>query len=110
MTTTAALHRAAEDAGRAPSILNTQPWRWHIEHDIMHLHADLSRKVAALDPHGRLLTLSCGAALHHARVPWPPPLTNRWSSVCRTPTSRRCSRGSDSATRGRHTTTISSHT
>jgi nitroreductase len=66
--TTAALHRAAEEAGRAPSILNTQPWRWHLHEDTLDLHADFSRQVGSLDPHGRLLTLSCGAALHHARV------------------------------------------
>ena len=55
-------------AGRAPSILNTQPWRWRIHEDLLELLADRSRQVTAIDPDGRLLTLSCGAALHHARV------------------------------------------
>lgn len=55
-------------AGRAPSILNTQPWRWRIHEDRLELLADRSRQVTAIDPDGRLLTLSCGAALHHARV------------------------------------------
>ncbi|MER7281874.1 nitroreductase [Dactylosporangium sp. NPDC000244] len=62
------LRRAAEEAGRAPSLLNTQPWRWHLGGDVLELHADLSRQVGSIDPRRRLLTLSCGAALHHARV------------------------------------------
>ncbi|WP_433088277.1 hypothetical protein ACQP1P_20175 [Dactylosporangium sp. CA-052675] len=62
------LRRAAEEAGRAPSLLNAQPWRWHLGGDVLELHADLSRLVGSIDPHRRLLTLSCGAALHHARV------------------------------------------
>ncbi|MET7423666.1 nitroreductase [Dactylosporangium sp. NPDC005555] len=67
-TQTTALHRAAEEAGHAPSILNTQPWRWHIHDDALDLYADTTRQLGATDPQGRLLTLSCGAALHHARV------------------------------------------
>lgn len=62
------LHDAVEKAGRAPSILNTQPWRWRIHDDQLELLADRSRQVTSIDPDGRLLTLSCGAALHHARV------------------------------------------
>ncbi|MEV0134617.1 nitroreductase family protein [Dactylosporangium sp. NPDC050688] len=52
----------------APSILNTQPWHWRIDGDTAQLRADRSRQLATIDPDGRLLTLSCGAALHHARV------------------------------------------
>jgi hypothetical protein len=62
------LRDAAEEAGRAPSILNTQPWRLRIHDDLLELLADRSRQVTSIDPEGRLLTLSCGAALHHARV------------------------------------------
>jgi len=62
------LRKAAEEAGRAPSILNTQPWRWHVRDGVLELFADPTRQVASIDPQGRLLTLSCGAALHHARV------------------------------------------
>jgi hypothetical protein len=64
----AALERAASDAGRAPSILNTQPWRWRVYADAVELHADRSRQVFSIDPDGRMLTISCGAALHHLRV------------------------------------------
>jgi nitroreductase len=59
---------AAKDALRAPSVLNTQPWTWHISGDALELHADRSRQLKALDPHGKLLLLSCGVALHHARL------------------------------------------
>jgi hypothetical protein len=52
----------------APSILNTQPWQWRIDGDTAQLRADRSRQLPGIDPDGRLLTLSCGAALHHVRV------------------------------------------
>lgn len=65
---TVALHKAAEEAGRAPSILNTQPWRWRVRDGSLDLYADPARRLGSIDPQGRLQTLSCGAALHHARV------------------------------------------
>ncbi|GAA2366942.1 Acg family FMN-binding oxidoreductase [Dactylosporangium salmoneum] len=67
-TQTATLHLAADEARRAPSILNTQPWRWQVHDGALDLHADPARRLGSVDPQGRLLTLSCGAALHHARV------------------------------------------
>jgi nitroreductase len=57
---------AAEVAVRAPSIFNTQPWRWRVAGDVLELWADRTRQLTATDPDGRMLTLSCGAALHHA--------------------------------------------
>ncbi|MET7423669.1 nitroreductase [Dactylosporangium sp. NPDC005555] len=62
------LARAAVTALRAPSIWNTQPWHWRIEHDTAELRADRRRQLSPVDPEGRLLTVSCGVALHHARV------------------------------------------
>ncbi|MFC4108573.1 Acg family FMN-binding oxidoreductase [Micromonospora zhanjiangensis] len=62
------LAEAARRALRAPSVFNTQPWRWRIGPDGLELHADRDRQLAATDPDGRLLVVSCGAALHHARV------------------------------------------
>jgi hypothetical protein len=59
---------AIELANRAPSVHNTQPWRWLIGDNSVHLMADRSRQVPATDPDGRDLLLSCGAALHHLRV------------------------------------------
>ncbi|MGI5175740.1 Acg family FMN-binding oxidoreductase [Dactylosporangium sp. CA-152071] len=53
---------------RAPSILNTQPWRWRLAGNNAELWADRSRRLDGIDPDGRLLLLSCGTALHHATV------------------------------------------
>jgi nitroreductase len=55
-------------ASRAPSIHNTQPWRWRLGDESVHLFADRGRQVVATDPGGRDLIVSCGAVLHHARV------------------------------------------
>ncbi|MQW77936.1 NAD(P)H nitroreductase [Nocardioides sp. dk4132] len=55
-------------ACRAPSVHNTQPWRWRVEGTTLELYADRSRALPAADPHGRNLVLSCGAALHHAQA------------------------------------------
>ncbi|TDV42555.1 Acg family FMN-binding oxidoreductase [Actinophytocola oryzae] len=55
-------------ASHAPSIHNTQPWRWRIGDGSVHLFADRGRQVVATDPDGRDLIVSCGAALHHLRV------------------------------------------
>ncbi|GAA1796406.1 nitroreductase [Planosporangium flavigriseum] len=65
---TRALTEAAAEAGRAPSIFNSQPWRWQIAGDVAELRADRQRQLPTVDPDGRLLTTSCGAALHHARI------------------------------------------
>ncbi|WP_291417156.1 hypothetical protein [Actinophytocola sp.] len=55
-------------ANRAPSVHNTQPWRWLLGNDSIHLVADQTRRLPVTDPDGRDLLLSCGAALHHLRV------------------------------------------
>jgi hypothetical protein len=62
-----ALAEAAATAGFAPSIHHTQPWRWRLTGSILDLHLERGR-IAPADPDGRLAILSCGAALHHARV------------------------------------------
>ncbi|HTJ36110.1 MAG TPA: nitroreductase [Dactylosporangium sp.] len=67
-TTCQELTRAALAAIHAPSVLNTQPWHWRITHDTALLYADHHRWLAALDPTGRMLMVSCGTALHHACV------------------------------------------
>jgi nitroreductase len=53
---------------RAPSVHNTQPWRWVFRGGVLELHADRSRQLPALDPDGRSMLLSCGAALELARL------------------------------------------
>ena len=64
----AALDTAARLAMRAPSALNTQPWRWRVLDGVLELWADRDRQLPAADPDGRLLMFGCGAALHHART------------------------------------------
>ena len=63
-----ALRTVVELACLAPSIHNTQPWAWRLRDGLLELHADASRRLPAADPTGRSLVISCGAALHHARV------------------------------------------
>jgi nitroreductase len=55
-------------AAAAPSVHNSQPWRWVVGPHAVHLYADLSRWLPTTDAQARDLVVSCGAALHHARV------------------------------------------
>ncbi len=57
-------------ASRAPSVHNTQPWRWRVDESSLHLYSDPGRQLPNTDPDGRDLVLSCGAALHHCIVAW----------------------------------------
>ena len=66
--TTAILNAAARASLHAPSVFNTQPWHWRIAGDTLELSADPSRQLDSTDPDGRLLLISCGTALHHART------------------------------------------
>lgn len=59
---------ALELACRAPSLHNSQPWRWRIADHSVHLYADDARRLAVADPSGRELIISCGAVLHHLRL------------------------------------------
>jgi hypothetical protein len=56
-------------ACRAPSLHNSQPWRWKID-DVtaLHLFADRKRLVSGTDSSAREMILSCGAVLDHLRV------------------------------------------
>jgi nitroreductase len=62
------LQRIVETASRAPSVHNTQPWRWRGGPRTLELFADRTHQLSETDPLGRNLTISCGAALHHAQV------------------------------------------
>jgi len=55
-------------AAAAPSVHNSQPWRWVVGPHTVRLYADLARWLPATDTRGRDMIVSCGAALHHARV------------------------------------------
>lgn len=63
-----ALVDAATLAGLAPSIHNTQPWRWRIHGTTADLFAEPVRQLRISDFDRRLLITSCGAALHHAGI------------------------------------------
>jgi nitroreductase len=52
----------------APSVHNTQPWRFVSHHDKIELYADLARPLRVSDPSGREMVISCGAALFNARL------------------------------------------
>jgi nitroreductase len=65
---TAQVRHVVEAATRAPSVHNTQPWRFVVLPDGFELHADRSRQLPVLDPSGRQLHISCGAALATATV------------------------------------------
>jgi hypothetical protein len=61
--------RIIEMACLAPSVHNSQPWRWRLsDPDTVELWADRGRQLLETDPRGRNLALSCGAALHHGSV------------------------------------------
>lgn len=64
----AALRRAAIRARQAPSIHNTQPWRFMLSDERLEIHIDPARRLSVLDPRGRQLLISCGCALQNARV------------------------------------------
>jgi nitroreductase len=63
-------------ATKAPSVNNSQPWRWRIGPDSLHLYAhadapadaDAGHHLPRTDADRRDLLLSCGSALHHCTV------------------------------------------
>ena len=54
-------------AARAPSLHNTQPWRFKVSQDALELYADTKRQLR-VDPDGREMLISCGAALYGLRL------------------------------------------
>ena len=63
------LRRVVEAASAAPSIHNTQPWRFVAAgDDLLEVRADPDRALWVADPHARALYRSCGAALFNIRT------------------------------------------
>jgi nitroreductase len=64
----AALEVAADRGRLAPSVHNTQPWTFVLFPDRLELRADRTRQLGAVDPQGRELVQSIGAALFSVRA------------------------------------------
>ncbi|MFA1547934.1 Acg family FMN-binding oxidoreductase [Actinomadura chokoriensis] len=61
------VREAVEDAVWAPSVHNTQPWRFGVRGARISLSADIDRRLDVADPDGREMLISCGAALYNLR-------------------------------------------
>src|SRR5215469_14435873 len=55
-------------ATAAPSMHNTQPWRFRVRQDAIELRADPDRMLPVADPAGRAVHIACGAALLNLRL------------------------------------------
>ncbi len=55
-------------ACRAPSVHNSQPWRWVTDNAGLNLFVDPKRRLLATDRSGREALISCAAVLDHLRV------------------------------------------
>lgn len=55
-------------ASKAPSVHNTQPWRFVAREHALDVRADTARTLRYLDPAARQLHISCGAAIEYARL------------------------------------------
>lgn len=60
---TADVDSVVASASRAPSIHNTQPWRWRLHDGVLDVRADRTRQLHVADRDGHSLLVSCGAAV-----------------------------------------------
>jgi nitroreductase len=64
----ALLHACLEAAVLAPSVYNSQPWRFRATPTGIDVLADPKRRLAVVDPRGRELYISLGAAIFNLRT------------------------------------------
>src|SRR5215208_2316388 len=62
------LRRAAHAAIRAPSLHNSQPWRFRLRDGGIEVLADASRQLTVADSGGWAVRIACGAATFNARL------------------------------------------
>ena len=68
MVSSEVISNAVELASRAPSLHNSQPWRWVDNGATVDLFVDPHRVVRSTDSSGREAIISCGAMFDHFRV------------------------------------------
>ena len=68
MVGTDVIANAVRLACRAPSLHNSQPWRWVAEGTSLQLFVDPDQAVRETDRSGRETLISCGVVLDHFRV------------------------------------------
>jgi hypothetical protein len=66
--TAAQVESAVTTAARAPSLHNSQPWRFRIRPDVIEILADPARRLPVADPDGREMRIACGAALFNLQL------------------------------------------
>jgi nitroreductase len=59
------LRFALGEAVRAPSSHNSQPWKFRVAGCAVEVWADRTRQLPVVDPDGREMIISCGAAVEH---------------------------------------------
>ena len=64
----AVLREGVLAATAAPSVHNTQPWLFELREDGVDVYVDRRRQLTNLDPHGREMYVSVGAAVFNLRV------------------------------------------
>ncbi|HVA59123.1 MAG TPA: hypothetical protein VNG13_01125 [Mycobacteriales bacterium] len=62
------MRTVVEAATMAPSLHNSQPWRFRVDGDVLDVFADRARELRVIDPAARELHVSCGAAIFFART------------------------------------------
>jgi hypothetical protein len=67
-TLSAVIEQALRAATRAPSVHNTQPWRFIVAAPLIEVHLDRERVLPVVDPAAREARMSCGAALFNLQV------------------------------------------